>query len=279
MNLHKRITIGADDFALDAATSSAILDLAAERRISAVSCLTDAPLWKEMGKEMLPHRGNVLMGLHFNLTQPFSDARHTLRRTILAALLRRLDADRIAAELLRQIYQFASVVGHLPDFIDGHEHVHAFPVVATVVQRTAENLSPATPIPIRSVGNLYGPTDAPLKRAVIRNLAALGSRETAGLRQNSLNTGFAGDYSLHARADFAGLFQAWLELAPDRAFIMCHPRRDTASTRSAGGREFCFLGSPTLARLLDRHLIRFLRRDEIERRLPARSRAAIARRA
>ena len=261
--MRRRITICADDFALDAGVSSSILELVARGRISAVSCLTDAPRWAEAGSELLRHRDEVLIGLHFNLTQRFDKAGTKLYRTILAAVTRRLDPMTVRLHLSRQIDRFTAVVGELPDFIDGHEHVHAFPGVADVVRRVADEVSPGAPIPIRSVSDFFGPTDAPLKRTVIRGLAALGRRETAGVPQNRLNTGFAGDYSLRAQ-NFDALLQSWLEMAPDRALIMCHPGRDAAGDAvSAGSEEFRVLGSPAFADLLARHALRFLRRDEL----------------
>jgi predicted glycoside hydrolase/deacetylase ChbG (UPF0249 family) len=156
------------------------------------------------------------------------------------------------------------VAGHMPDFIDGHEHVHAFPLINPIVRRIAAEARPGNPIPIRSVGNFFGPTDARLKRAVIRFLAARGRRDAAGVPQTELNTGFAGDYSLRAKAGFPDLFQAWLATAPDRGLIMCHPRRETSGqAASAGAEEFRFLDSPAFASLCERHSIRLLRRDEL----------------
>lgn len=269
MGAAKRLTLCADDFALDAPVSSAILELAAHGRISAVSCLVDGPEWDDAGAELLRHRDTVLMGLHFNLTLAFGQrgtgpGRAALGRTIVAALMHRLDRAAVAAELERQIARFRAVAGSLPDFIDGHEHVHAFPLINPIVRRIAAEVSPGKPVPIRSVRQFFGPTDAPLKRAVIRFLAARGHRDAAGSPQVDLNTGFAGDYSLRANAGFPGLFETWLETAPDRGLIMCHPRREiSGQAASAGAEEFRFLESPALASLCERHSIRLLRRDDL----------------
>jgi predicted glycoside hydrolase/deacetylase ChbG (UPF0249 family) len=269
MGASRRLTVCADDFALDAAVSSAILELAAHGRISAASCLVDGPDWEDAGRELLRHRDTVLTGLHFNLTLDFGQPRTNpgragLGRTILAALTHRLDRAAVTAELERQIERFRAVTGQLPDFIDGHEHVHAFPLINQIVRRTAAEVSPGDPIPIRSVNQFFGPTNAPLKRAVIRFLAARGSRDAAGIPKVELNTGFAGDYSLHANAGFAGLFEAWLETAPDRGLIMCHPRREAPGrAASAGAGEFRFLDSPAFVSLCERYSIRLLRREEI----------------
>ncbi|MGD8340683.1 MAG: ChbG/HpnK family deacetylase [Gammaproteobacteria bacterium] len=261
----RRITLCADDFALDRATSSAVLELVAERRISAVSCLTESPLWKDSGRQLRRHRNAVLTGLHFNLTESFGCRRASLGGTILASVTRRLDPEQTSRDLRQQIDRFTDVVGALPDFIDGHQHVHAFPTIAPVVRRVAADASPHAPIPVRSVSDCFGETDTPLKRTVIRRLAALGDREASDLRSTALNTGFTGIYSLGKRANFARFLDEWLAAAPDRALVMCHPsaalRGKTASGRAE---EFRFLCSAACSGLFTGHEIRFLQRDEID---------------
>lgn len=263
----RRIILCADDFALDSGTSSAILELSGTGRISAVSCLSDSPHWPRAGRELAACHDRVLIGLHFNLTATLDEVRMPLKKTIVAAIARRLDDKIVRSQLVRQIDRFTAVVGKLPDFIDGHEHIHVFPIVADVVRRVAAEISPCFPVPIRSVSPTFGPTDTPVKRAVIRALASMGGTHTPGVQSRQLNSGFAGIYSLSARADFARLFRAWLETAPDRGLIMCHPRLDTTSGSAAAGMmEFLHLSSADVASLLDSRHLRFLRRSELSER-------------
>jgi predicted glycoside hydrolase/deacetylase ChbG (UPF0249 family) len=264
MSATRRITLCADDFAWDEATSSGILELAGNGSISAVSSFAEAPTWPEAGQDLARLRDRVLLGLHFNLTQRFDASRSTLKKTILASLLRRLDPASLRRQLRQQLERFAEVVGVWPDYVDGHEHVHAFPVVAEVVRQVATEIRPDAPIPVRAVAHFFGPTDAPFKRSVIRRLAALGGAGRSNPGQPLLNSSFAGDYSLRPDADFAGLFAGWLEAVPDRGLIMCHPRRDAAGAPpSAGQREFAYLGSDEALSARERQSIRFLQRSEL----------------
>jgi predicted glycoside hydrolase/deacetylase ChbG (UPF0249 family) len=254
MSAHKQITICADDFALDQESCDAILRLAETGRISAVACFSDSPLWPEMGLRLKNLPAGPLIGLHFNLTQPFGYECMTLRRAIVDALTHRIDPRAVSSALERQIERFVSVVGALPDFIDGHEHVHALPVIADVVRRAANAARPEAPIPLRAVHRFFGPTDAPLKRWVIRALAALGNLGARAVTQRPLNTAFAGDYSLRSSASYQELFQSWLELAPEGALIMCHPRLErSGKTGSAGANELRFLESDAYADELNRY--------------------------
>ncbi|HEU4618108.1 MAG TPA: ChbG/HpnK family deacetylase [Gammaproteobacteria bacterium] len=245
----RRVILCADDFALGADVSEGILHLASAGRLSAVSCLTDAPAWPSAGAELRRHRAHVSLGLHFSLTESFGFGERRLGAWIAASLARAVDRRAVRAHLLRQIDAFRIVVGAPPSFIDGHHHVHAFPVIREIVADVAAEVGGARPIPLRDVRRFFGPTDAPLKRYVIGTLARAGRPAGA-----PLNAAMSGDYSLSASADFARLFAGWLAAAPDGGLIMCHPAAAGAGEQpTAGSRELAFLESDALPDLLDRH--------------------------
>jgi hypothetical protein len=265
MTDHRRITLCADDFAADESVSAAILKLASLRRLSAVTCFADSPSWPEAGAELRRLRNDVLLGLHFNLTCGFGKVLPTLPGIALRALTRRIDVNDVHARLEHQIDRFVDVVGEPPDFIDGHEHVHAFPVIADIVRRVAAQIRPDSAIPIRCVRTMFGSTDAPIKRCIIRSLAALGAAHRDEVPQLDLNSGFAGDYSLSVNADFPRLMRGWLRCIPDRGLIMCHPRIDSIENApTAGANEFQYLKSVEFADFFNRNSkLQFLRRSDL----------------
>jgi predicted glycoside hydrolase/deacetylase ChbG (UPF0249 family) len=251
----RRVTLCADDFALDAAATEGILRLVAKGRLSAVSCFADAPDWPAAGAELERRRGHVALGLHFNLTEPFGFAERPLAWWMAASFARRVDRAAVRAAAARQIDAFRRVTGAAPDFIDGHQHVHAFPVIRAIVAEAADQAGGGRPIPLRDVRVFFGRTDAPFKRFVIRSLARLGP--PAG---SYLNDAMAGDYSFSAAADYGALFAGWLAAAPERALIMCHPsapRADAAPARTdarrAGPRELAFFESEAFGDLAERY--------------------------
>lgn len=250
MTATKRIVLCADDFGQDKAISDGILQLAGAGRLSAVSCFSDAPLWRDCAPELIARGGGeLLIGLHFNLTMPFGYAERPLRHWMLGSMTGRLSVDEIRAHLQRQIDSFVHVRGRLPDFIDGHQHVHAFPGIRSVVHEAAD-ADGARGIPIRDVSAPIGKTDAPLKRRVIRMLANWGPAP-ANASAHWMNRSFAGDYSLSVRADFAGLFADWLAVSADGGLIMCHPgRAGESGGHAVRERERAFLASDELEALL-----------------------------
>lgn len=226
----RRIFVCADDFAQDEARCRPILGLVEEHVLSAVSCFTEAPLWRSFGLELDDRAERIYLGLHLNLTEPFSLGHRPLSEWIARSLTGTVDTVPVRAHVQRQLDAFVDVIGRLPDFIDGHQHVHALPAIRTVVQDVVTALEPCS-VRIRRLVPSFGRTDAPFKRSVIHRLATMGSDAGTDSRFY-LNTAFAGDYSMRAAAGYGALFADWLAVAPDGGLIMCHPGQNTAAARS-----------------------------------------------
>jgi len=130
----KRIIICADDYGQNPTISQAIVGLLQNNRISATSCLVTSPLWAEAALALKPLKNNADIGLHFNLTEgnPRSTSLTSfwpLKQLIIKSQLRQLDKAAIAAELHAQLDVFLKELGTYPDFIDGHQHIHQFPII------------------------------------------------------------------------------------------------------------------------------------------------------
>ena len=71
------------------------------------------------------------MGLHLNFTEDLGQngLMHPLPRLILLAYLHGLNRAALKRDIQRQFERFESVTGHMPDFVDGHQHVHQLPVI------------------------------------------------------------------------------------------------------------------------------------------------------
>ena len=258
MSDSKRVILCADDFALNETVCAGIVQLVEENRLSAVSCFSDSPLWPAAAQKLLPYADPVALGLHFNLTEPFGHGERPLAFWIASSVAGRIDASAIREHLRRQLERFRSVVGSLPTFIDGHQHVHAFPHIRSAVRDVVDELRAEKVVRLRDVSSFFGSTDAPVKRFIIRTLARLGPE--APPQGAYFNSAMSGDYSLTADADYPGLFAQWLAEAPEDGLIMCHPAveslGDADQTPSVGARELGFLRSKEFSELLDRYGIR-----------------------
>ena len=129
-----------------------------------MSCLATHAHWPQSAPLAAGWPASVDVGLHFNLTEgaPLSPALRahwqrfpSLSALIMAAHLRRLPLAAIDAELQAQLDAYAAARGAPPDFIDGHQHVHALPGVRRLVLAAARSIGRSTAV--RSTGRVIGP--------------------------------------------------------------------------------------------------------------------------
>jgi predicted glycoside hydrolase/deacetylase ChbG (UPF0249 family) len=221
----KRIILCADDYAQSAAISTGILQLVEQRRLSAVSCFSEGEFWSRTENSLLDYRDHIDIGLHFNLTQPFANA--TLAAQPLSAVMRSalsgsIDRSAITHALHAQLDRFEAVAGQMPDFIDGHQHVHVLPgirdvVIAALAQRYRQQK------PYLRAVNPRLPGHGGFIKLLVLKLLGSGFSSLAQRHGMYTNRGFAGIYSLQVHADFATLMRNWLNAAHNGDLLMCHP--------------------------------------------------------
>ena len=137
-------------------------------------------------------------------------------------MLRQLKPQKIAVEIGAQIKAFAAAFGRLPDFIDGHQHVHIFPQVREAVIAAVRHAAPNAWLrhcgSSRSLREIVFRPQGPADRSSERRPAK--ARAKFGLKTNPA---FAGTYSFKDSADYAALFPGFLRGLPDGSVVMCHP--------------------------------------------------------
>lgn len=248
----KRITLCADDYAQSPPISRAILRLVEMRRIDAVSCLTLSPTWRKDARNLMAVADGQRIGLHFNLTLPFAQPRHGISKIMAASLLRAIDRSWLKRTFDSQWQSFIRFIGRPPDFVDGHQHVHVFPVVREIIASEIASRSPSC-----TVRNLAPPPSLPPDLAKRRLLETLNHGMLRTLRKHGLTTNhsFAGFRDYERNSGFPDLFRKWLEATTADTLIMCHPGLpgdDPADPihrcRTA---EFRYLSSPDFERDLN----------------------------
>ena len=146
----RSLIVNADDFGMAPAVDRGILEAAAGGVVRATSVMTNAPGFEESMQRLAASGAALDAGLHATLTwgRPLSppekvptlvdrEGRFHKRIELLErALTGRVAAADVERELRLQCERLAAklpAISHL----DGHHHVHAFPVVAPVVERLA----------------------------------------------------------------------------------------------------------------------------------------------
>lgn len=249
------IAICADDYALTRPISAAILDLAREGRISAVSCMTASRLWPELGPALKPLADKVDIGLHLTLVDeaPLTAMPRlapggrlpSIGRLIAKSHLGQVPRQEIAGEIDAQIAAFTAVMGRAPAHIDGHLHAHVLPVIRGAVLSAAERLSPRPWVRTTTDAAAFS-RPAALKALVIGFLGR-GFTRQARVRGLKTNDGFSGFYDF-AAGDYVQAFSAFALKAGPRHLILCHPggADDSAAWAAARAREYAFLKNQTL---------------------------------
>ncbi|MDR3413563.1 MAG: ChbG/HpnK family deacetylase [Formivibrio sp.] len=245
--MNRTVTLCADDFAQSAAISEAILELLSVRRLSATSVFSQSPLWPHLAPQ-LATQSSAEIGLHFNLTHPFDDTARPLSHWLIQSQLHRLPSAWLADQVRKQLDAFTTILGRLPDFIDGHQHVHALPQIRDALLSTLAELGMTTPY-LRAPDRLSHPGDSRSKAFVLKTLCR-------GFACRAMDAGyrvpawFGGLYSLSPEADYAALMAKWLTVAPESALLMCHPGNGSDNDdpiAAARRKEFRYLSSDRFA--------------------------------
>ncbi|HSW69094.1 MAG TPA: ChbG/HpnK family deacetylase [Gammaproteobacteria bacterium] len=250
----KKITLCADDYGQNKSISQAILALLEKNRLSATSCMTSSPAWSLYAEWLRPFSGQSGLGLHFNLTegQALSHGFRflSLPQLILKAYGRLLDEPAIEAELDAQLDAFLLNLGKLPDFIDGHQHVHQLPMIRDIVCRVYEKRLRGTGCYIRSTASslrLGSP-----KALIIQALGARAFKNLLGQHKIPFNSSFAGIYPFAASAHYSRIFPRFLAQIQEGGIIMCHPGLQSSDKTDAIAasryNEFLYLESEQFVR-------------------------------
>jgi predicted glycoside hydrolase/deacetylase ChbG (UPF0249 family) len=253
----KKITLCADDYGQNESISQAIIALLKKNRLSATSCMTTSSNWPSHAKWLMPFATQADIGLHFNLTEgkPLSEKLAQshgflpLSQLLVKAYWRMLNAHALEAELHAQLDAFQIALGRMPDFIDGHQHIHQLPVIRDVLLKVYEERLRPTKCYVRCVDDpkvyvrLYNRNY--FKRLMIQLLGASIFKKNIIKRDIPHNSSFAGIYQFADSKNYSRIFPRFLSEIRDGGIIMCHPgllsQDETDGIAKARYHEFLYL--------------------------------------
>jgi chitin disaccharide deacetylase len=271
-NAPRQIWLCADDYGISLGVNTGIRELIARGRLNAASVMVAAP---HLGGDEAPslellNSGDkrAAIGLHVTLTAPFKpmsngfvpirdDAFLPQTEMMRAAVARRLQPEALTIEIATQLQAFVEAFGHLPDFVDGHQHVHLFPQVRDaffkVVAETAPNAW------VRQCGRANSLRRLHDSKALVLDILSVPFRRGAARVGLATNPAFAGAYAFTPHANFTKIFPRFLTGLPDGGLIMCHPgyvdteleRLDTLTDLRE--RELVFFNSDDFLETLAQH--------------------------
>jgi predicted glycoside hydrolase/deacetylase ChbG (UPF0249 family) len=247
----QNIIINADDYAMDAGVDAAILKLASLGSIGAASAMVLSPRW-DAAAQASRDAAPLSWGLHFDLTSAFADrgfAGQSLVSLMARAMARCLDRAALRREADRQLSLFETGRKTVPDFIDGHQHVHHLPVIREVLLEALRDRygGEAKRIGLRICKPRVW---RGAKAAIIARSGASGLSRLAAAGGHPVNSDFAGVYDFAANANLAAYWQGWVQRSVGPLpLIMCHVATQSGEggsgdpIRQARFREFTYLAS------------------------------------
>lgn len=221
----RSLCICVDDLGLHPGINAAALALARAGRVQALSCMVGAPAWDAAARtfrEELAGKGQALdMGWHLDLSEhPLTLAPQPLKQLILRSALRRLDTRALRRELAAQLDAFCQSLGRLPDFVDGHQHVHQLPQVREALMDLLQARG-ARPW-LRSTRRADEPLGS--KAWLIQRLGQAGLSRLAAAQDLPQNQRLLGVYDFQGdTARYHALLQGWLAQARSGDLLMTHP--------------------------------------------------------
>lgn len=226
----------ADDYGMTPAVSRGILRLIEAGRISATGAMTNMPAWKRAAHELWPYDQKLDFGVHLNLTcgEPLTAMPAfalegefpRLPEIIVRGLAGRLPLAEIEAEIAAQLSEFEERMGRMPDFIDGHQHVHSMPGVRRALAAVIARRYPGEKPYIRDAADRLAAIRArkvqARKAMIVTGLARPFAAGIAALGF-ALNKGFSGYSAFDPRQDYAAAFPNYLVAPGAKQLVMCHP--------------------------------------------------------
>jgi predicted glycoside hydrolase/deacetylase ChbG (UPF0249 family) len=232
----RQIWLCADDYGMSPGVNAGIRDLIARGRLNATSVMVAAPHLDDDEAPSLEAlnsgKQRAAIGLHVTLTAPFKPLSAgfaplrdggflPLADTMRAAIARRLKPDLLAIEIATQLRAFVEIFGRLPDFVDGHQHVHLFPQVRDAFLRVIVETAPDAWV--RQCGRANSLRRLHDRKALVLDILSVSFRRGAARLGLATNPAFAGVYAFKPLANFAKIFPRFLTDLPDGGLIMCHP--------------------------------------------------------
>jgi len=232
----RRIWLCADDYGMAPGVNDAIRQLILNGRLNATSVMMPAAHIDADEVDALDMLNSdetrAAIGLHVTLTAPFkpmSNGFAPLRENAFLpigemmrlAMTRRLDIELMTIEIATQLRAFMSAFGRLPDFVDGHQHVHLLPQVRNAFLKVVSEIAPTAWV--RQCGRVRVGRPLHDPKSLVLDVLSLGFKSQAARHGLTTNPAFAGAYAFTPKARFSRIFPRFLKGLPDSSLIMCHP--------------------------------------------------------
>jgi chitin disaccharide deacetylase len=257
----KHICICADDFGLSSSINQGIIELIAINRISAVSCMVYGTKWHEGLSALLNLKQNnndnkIDIGLHLDLIDTVKiNTSKKLVNLIIHSYLRKLNKQEIIHNIKIQLDKFEHDTNQIPDYIDGHQHIHQFPIIRDIlIQELLQRYTDKLPW-IRCTSTQKFLANLNFKAQIIDFLGSKQLKILAHKHGFFTNSHLIGVYNFSNTTDYEKKYAHWLKFIQHKDLLMCHPAKyidNNDAISQARLNEFNFLSSAAFTAMLDK---------------------------
>lgn len=225
------VCICADDFGLSDSINEGILDLVKKRKIQAVSCIVNKKPSLKYFSELKKHSKYIDIGLHLNLTETKSGATLNFKslKNFFLFLSLLVSKKEIEEEIDNQIKEFAKYFNCKPNYIDGHHHIHQFPIISNIILKKIKK----TKLFVRCSGDHLWSIifrKQSIFKSLIINIFATSLKKKLKLNNLDYNLSFSGIYNFKYNKAYSLIFNNFLKYRSKKHIIMCHPAKNKVDT-------------------------------------------------
>ena len=217
-NNARAVIINVDDLGLSNAVNQAVIRLAERGLVGASSYMVGGTISAADISRL--NELNVDVGLHLDLTGIFPSALlGSLKPLIITSYLRRLKPSLVTDIINRQLDSFEDTFRRAPVFVDGHQHIHQFPIIR---KRLMQALTTRYADEGQSTicARVTTPLVNDLKSQVIYRLGGKSWRKLCADNGITTNDKFGGVYGFDADSQqLSALWDQWLSAAPRTRFL------------------------------------------------------------
>ncbi len=185
-----------------------------------------SPHWPSSANLLASVQEKIDIGLHVDFTSEFatqSGQGASLGWLMLKSVSHALDKVQIERCLHQQLDLFEKHLGAQPDHLDGHQHVHQFPVIRDALIKVLKQRYKADEMPWLRISRVPR-TQMNLKGAVINGMGANALCKLAIQHHISHSNYLTGIYDFSGNAEaYTSLLADCIERSPERTVLMCHP--------------------------------------------------------
>tara|TARA_B100000989_G_scaffold231667_1_gene178462 strand:- start:245 stop:1069 length:825 start_codon:yes stop_codon:yes gene_type:complete len=228
----KYISICSDDFGLSSGINSGIIDCVKYNRITDVSCITIIENSKKDFNNLAKYKDKINIGLHLVLTDLYYYKENkkkklpTYNNFLTNVLLKRINKLEIKKLINQQIDNFYYFFNKMPDFIDGHKHIHQFPLIFEIINEILVLRDLKNNIWIRNTKNINFRKNIKnffnIKKILI-NFTGNYFKKILISNNFKTNKNFLGIYNFESKQTFRSIFLEFIDETSDKNLLACHP--------------------------------------------------------